>query len=72
MDYEALTEGLPADYCYDGEHYGCLKRYHRPRRAYQCKPLANVVAANVLLNVLCNAHLRSEPSIATDGYAVEP
>ncbi|KAK3283218.1 hypothetical protein CYMTET_9076, partial [Cymbomonas tetramitiformis] len=47
MDYWALTEPLPTDYNFDGEHYHCPKQY-------KCKTTANSVAANVLANLLCN------------------
>jgi len=66
LDYEALTAALPADYCIDGEHWGCpaVAWWNRHLQAYQCRGLANVIMANILANLLCNnssrrlAHMR--------------
>ena len=57
VDYEALTAALPADYCMDGEHWGCpyTAWMWRERTPYQCKPLGNNVMANIVANVLCEA-----------------
>ena len=56
VDYEALTAGLPADYNADGEHWGCppSRWMWREKTANQCKPLGNLVLANVVANTLCN------------------
>lgn len=70
VDFEALTEGLPADYSFDGEHWGCPHLFwtKRENAPFQCKALANVALGNVLANALCNEALEPlgiEPSIDT-------
>ena len=56
VDYEALTAALPADYCIDGEHWGCSWSawQWREKTPYQCRALGNIAAANIVANMLCN------------------
>lgn len=56
VDFEAITEGLPSDYCIDGEHWGCNARAwdNRHREPYQCKSLGNIVLGMMFANTLCN------------------
>ena len=56
LDYEALTAGLPSDYCIDGEHWGCphVAWNGRFREAYQCRSLGNIVFSNILANLICS------------------
>ena len=55
VDYEGLTAALPADYCIDGEHWGCgwTKWAPRRREAYQCFSAAVLTLSNILANLVC-------------------
>lgn len=57
VDYEAITAALPADYCIDGEHWGCPRVAWQGRQLepYRCRSLGNVVFANILSNIICAA-----------------
>ena len=55
IDFEALTEGLPSDYCMDGEHWMCdwEKHQNRHREPFQCRNGAGAELANILANLMC-------------------
>lgn len=74
VDFEHITEGLPSDYSLDGEHWGCPWVFWQNRHMspYQCRSLANVVVANVLMNTLCNDRMMElGPVDIGSGYVVE-
>lgn len=59
LDYEALTEGLPPDFSWDGLHWGCdaaalaAEAAQVPPSPWRCRALGNAVAGQVLSNLLC-------------------
>lgn len=74
VNFEHITEGLPSDYSLDGEHWGCPWVFwqNRHMNPYQCRSLANVVVANMLMNTLCNEKMMQQGPIEIgSGYRVQ-
>ena len=57
VDYEAMTEALPADYSVDGTHWGCddedARQAQQAGGPFRCRSLANTAAGNALMHTLC-------------------